>query len=156
MNNIYDFSQITELDRQRKRLILGYVIYALFVFGILISACFIIKNNILLTLIFTLILLVFTFSSIIFWKIKYAILRDGIAFLENMEIGIKSDFVGIFIGVEARENDDAFDQYTFRDAGGNVTYLIHKSCPASFTVGEKYHTEQVGSYIYRWEKYENR
>ena len=156
MNNIYDFSQTSELERQKRRLIFGYVIYLLFLFGIIISSFFVVKNVILLTLIFALILLVFIFSSIIFWKIKYAILRDNIAFLENLEIGNKSDFVGVFLGLEARINDEHFDRYAFQGDGGKVTYLIHKGCRADFTVGEKYHTEQVGSYILRWEKYENR
>ena len=156
MNNIYDFSQIGELERQRKRLIFGYVIYALFVLGIIVSSCFVIENNILLTLIFALALLVFIFSSIVFWKIKYSILRDNVSFLENMEIGNKSDFVGVFLGVEPCENDAHFDKYTFEYRGGRTTHLIHKSCSVGFNVGEKYHTEQVGSYIFRWEKYENR
>lgn len=156
MNSIYDFSQIGELEGQRKSLIFSYVICSLFALGIIIAACFVVKNEILLTLIFALILLVFVFGSIVFWKIKYAILRDAIAFLENMELGIKSDFVGAFVGVEVMGNDESFDRYTFRGADGNSTYLIHKSCSADFTVGEKYHTELVGSYILRWEKYENR
>lgn len=157
MNNIYDLSQIRELEGQRKRLIFNFVISVLCALGVIAAACLLIENALILTLVFSLVMLSLGVWSVLFWRIRYAILREHIAFLENMEMGNKSDFVGIFVGVEKSEDADGyFDRYVFRAAGREETFLVHSGCPVDLVSGEKYHTEQVGSYIFRWEKYENR
>jgi hypothetical protein len=152
MNNIYDFAEIGQLIAERKRLkniYVGLCVVALLFIAIL---CLFIENNILLTLAFALILLFFILFSVAFWKIKIGILNEYVSFLENLEIGNRSDYVGTFAEKLATRGDDNFEKYVFVSSSGEKELLIYKNHSVDFSAGEKYHLEQVGSYLCRWEK----
>jgi hypothetical protein len=152
MNNIYDFAEIGQLIAERKRLkniYVGLCVVALLFIAIL---CLFIENNILLTLAFALILLFFILFSVAFWKIKIGILNEYVSFLENIEIGNRSDYVGTFAEKLATRGDDNFEKYVFVSSSGEKELLIYKKHSVDFSSGEKYHLEQVGSYLCRWEK----
>lgn len=157
MNNIYDFSVIEKIGRRLRGYIGGFILYSLCIFSLIVLDLLLVHKPLLASLIFGIFLLIYILSSVIFWKIKYAILKQHLTFLENMDMGLKKDFVGEFVKTEDTcEKDAPFNSCVFLGANGNVPLLIHKSCSINFAKGEIYHIEQVGNYIYRWEKYENR
>ena len=157
MNNIYDYNEIERIGRRLRGYIAGFIIYSLCILCLIVVDLLLVHNPLFASLIFALVLLIYILSSLAFWKIKYAILKEHLAFLENMDMGLKKDFAGVFLRTEeAYEKDASFNNYVFLGANGEVPLLIHKSCSVSFSKGKKYHIEQVGNYIYRWGKYENR
>lgn len=158
MNNIYNYNEIERIGRRLRGYIAGFIICSLCILCLIVVDLLLVHNPLFASMIFALVLLIYILSSLAFWKIKYAILKEHLAFLENMDMGLKKDFAGIFLrkAEQTCENDFAFNNFVFLGANGEVSLLVHKSCSADFTVGEKYHLEQVGNYIYRWEKYENR
>ena len=157
MNTIYDFNEIERIGQKLCGYIGGFILYSLCIFGLIVIDLLLVRNPLFASLIFALVLLIYILSSVVFWKIKYAILKEHLTFLENMDMGLKKDFVGVFLRTaETCENDTAFNNYVFLGANGEEHFVIRKSCSVSFATGEKYHIEQVGNYIYRWEKYENR
>lgn len=158
MNNIYDFNGIDRIGHRLRGYICGYILYSLCIFCLIALDFLFVHNPLLASFIFAIVLLIYILSSVVFLKIKYAILKEHRDFLENMDMGLKKDFLGIFLrkAEQTCENDFAFNNFVFLGANGEVSLSVHKSCSADFTVGEKYHIEQVGNYIYRWGKYENR
>ena len=158
MNNIYNYNEIERIGRRLRGYVGGFVLYSLCIFSLSVLDLLLVHKPLLASLLFGTVLLIYILSSVTFWKIKYAILKQHLTFLENMDMGLKKDFAGIFLrkAEQTCENDFAFNNFVFIGANGEVSLLVHKSCSADFTVGEKYHIEQVGNYIYRWEKYENR
>ena len=157
MNNIYDLSDIQIIGRTLRGYIGGFTIYSLCVFGLIMADLLLIHMTFVAVMIFAIIILLYILSAILFWKIKYAILKQHMMFLENMDMGMKSEAVATFIGMaDIYDEDDSFDHYNFRGGSGDMVLLIHKGYSVSFVKGEKYYIEQVGSYIYRWGKYENR
>lgn len=152
MNNIYDTGESEVIGKRQKRLIISYVLSAIVFLSIILLSCLGIENNILLTAVFALLLLAFLLFSVLFWKIKYGILRDYSRFLENMEIGKRDDYVGSFAEkLTARNDGESFDSYVFLSSGKKTSFLIHKSRAVDFSQGENYHLEHIGGYLYRWE-----
>ena len=152
MNNIYDFSEISELRDKQNKLIFQYVIYAICFVLALALACIAIENNILLTAMFAFTLLIFIFFSILFWKVKYRILDDYRKFLDDMETGKQDDYVGVFSGKSSLGSDDEpFSTYTFLSLGKETGFMIHNQHSVCFEKGKKYHIQHVGKYVYQWE-----
>ena len=152
MNKIYDFEQIEEIRAEQKKLIFRYVFFVLcFIVAVAIS-CIVVKNNILLTVIFAFLLLCLIIVSILLWKIKYGILNEYKKFLDNMETGKRTDYVGEFEGkIECSGEEESFDSYIFVYLGKKTSFYIHKQCEVDFAKGKKYHIECIGSYICQWE-----
>ncbi len=150
MNNIYDSKDFQEINASQKRLVIKYVLFLILFIIVLTISCFTIKNNILLTVIFASLLFVVIFSSIVFWKVKYGILNKHKAFIDDMEMGVKNDYVGYFEKKELSEEED-FDSYIFNSSNKKTGFMIHSLYSVDFTEGERYHIEHVGNYIYRWE-----
>jgi hypothetical protein len=152
MNKIYDFVEIEKIRSMMGKLIFKYVMFAICFVATITFACLLIKNNLLLTLIFAFLLLIFILASVLFWKIKYGILKSHRAFLENMELGKNDNFVGDFVKCEKNENeDDPFDAYIFASNGVRVKFLIHNKYAVCFTEGKRYHIEHIGNYVNQWE-----
>lgn len=151
MNKIYDFDVVREISTQQKKLVYSYIWYTILFVVALIIACVSINSNVLLTVVFAVLLLCFIFGSILFWKIKYGIIKDYKVFLDNMETGNKEDFVGEYIEMFTAADEDTFDVYIFDFASKKVSFLVHKQHSLELIKGKKYHLEHVGKYIYRWE-----
>lgn len=152
MNNIYDFSQIQTMRYRQNKLILSYILYTLCFAVALVLSCYLVKSNLLLTIIFALLLLFFILFSIVFWKIKYGILNEYKLFLDNMEMGNREDYVGVFTGkVTSQSDEEPFDTYLFVSSNKKTSFLIHNQHPVQFSEGKRYHIEHVGSYVYQWE-----
>ena len=81
MNKIYDFGIIPKISAQQKRLVYSYIWFVILFAAALAIACVSIKSNLLLTIIFAVFLLCFILGSILFWKIKYGILKKYKVFL---------------------------------------------------------------------------
>lgn len=152
MNNIYDFAEIEQAIAERKRLKRIYACLCVAAFLFMAIPYFVIENNLLLTLTIAILLLFFIFFSVAFWKIKIGILNEYISFLENLEIGNRSDYVGTFAEKLATDGDDNFEKYVFVSSSGEKELLIYKNHSVDFSRGEKFHLEQVGGYLCRWEK----
>lgn len=152
MNKIYDFNELEEIGATQKRLIFQYVIYAICLIIAIAIACVFIKSNILLAAIFFVLLLFFALYSIVFWKIKYGILKKRKAFLDDMESGKREDYVGIFEEMLTSSGDEEdFDAYVFIASSKKTNLVIHKLNKVCFAKGKKYHIERVGACIYQWE-----
>lgn len=152
MNNIYNFNDIEKIRSRQKRLVVGYALAVLCFIGVLALAFFILKNNIVLTVVFALLLFFFILSSIVFWKVKYVILSEHKTFLDNIETGIKSDYIGSFVGMDTDKlSEEPFDSYIFVSTNKSTSFLVYNQYSPKFIKGEKYHIEYVGSYLYRWE-----
>ena len=155
MNKIYDFEQIDKIRAEQKKLIFHFVLYAVGFIVLTIFACLLIKSNILLTLIFALALLAFVLYSIVFWKVKYGILREYKTFLDNLETGRREDNVGVFEGLgESRPNDEDFIKYIFVSSNTKKCLLTDDFHKIDFVKGKKYHLECVGEYIVQWKMIE--
>ena len=153
MNDIYGRGEPEVIGRRQKRLIIYYAIFAVLFVSLILLLCLGIENNVLLTAAFALLSLAFLLFSIVFWKIKYGILREYSRFLENLEIGKRDDYVGSFVEKQAvTDEGDSFDSYVFLSSGKITSFLIHKGHPVDFSHGECYHLEHIGGYLYRWEK----
>ena len=96
MNKIYNFDELEEIRTRKKKLIFEYLLCVLIFLVALILICVIINNNVLLAVIFFVLMSFFILFSIVFWKIKYGILKTRGMFLDNMESGRREDYVGIF------------------------------------------------------------
>ena len=118
---------------------------------LLILICITIENNILLAAIFFVLLAFFILFSIVFWKIKYGILKKRESFLDNMESGKRGEYVGIFEESVVAQNNEEFDVYVFSASNKKTDFLIHKQNRACLEKGKKYHLECVGDYVYGWE-----
>lgn len=151
MNKIYDFEIIREISTQQKKLIYSYIVCVILFVAALIIALVSIKSNLLLTIVFAVLLLCFILGSILFWKIKYGILKEYKTFLDDMEMGYKEDFVGEFSERLAIADDDRFDAYLFDSVTKKVSFLVHKQHSMDLIKGKRYHLECVGIYIYQWE-----
>lgn len=152
MNKIYDFDSIFAIRKEQKRLIMLFALFCLCLIAAVAIACSLIENNLLLTAIFALLLLGFLTASVLLWKIKYAILRDYLTFLDNMETGSRQDFAGIFEEKQdASQGAEPFDCYVFCENGKKHSLLIHVHHPAAFVKGKSYRLECVGRYVYQWE-----
>ena len=152
MNKIYDFNELEEIRVRQKRLIFQYIIYLVSLVAIIALACICIKNNILLTAVFFVLLLFFALFSVVFWKIKYGILKTRKSFLDDMESGKREDCVGIFEEMVTSSSDEEdFDKYTFIASNKKTNLVIHKQNRVCFLKGKKYHLEHIGGYIYQWE-----
>lgn len=152
MNNIYGAGEPEVIGKRQKRLIISYALFAVLFVSLILLSCFGIENNILLTAVFALLLLTFLLFSVLFWKIKYGILREYNRFLENLEIGKREDYVGSFVEKQtAADEGESFDSYVFLSSGKKTGFLIHKGHSVDFSQGESYHLEHIGGYLYRWE-----
>lgn len=152
MNSIYDFNEIQEISAMQKKLIWHYVVYSMCFLTVLVLACIYIDNNILLTTLFALALLSFILFSIVFWKIKYGILKEYKEFLDKLETGNPLSYVGIFERKSSQCNDsDEFDTYIFTYSNKEMEFLIHNKYSVNFVKGEKYRIECVGNYVCQWE-----
>lgn len=150
MNSVYDFSEIQLISDRQKRMIFGYVLVT-FCFAILLTfICFTLKNSLLITLTFAILLSIFILASILFWKIKYGILNEYKVFLDNMETGNRSDYVGRFMGREEAAGEESFDRYIFIYSNKQTSFLIHKQHAVDFSKNVNYHIVHVGSYVYGW------
>lgn len=154
MNKIYDFNEIEKLSRRQRGLVIQYILYSVcFVLAVSLL-CILIENNILLSLFFAVLLFSFILFSFVFWKTKYSILNEYKRFLDNLDTGRKEDYTGEFMGKSISLDNGSFDSYTFIHASKKTELLIHKGHKAELSVGEKYHVECVGKYIYSWERSE--
>lgn len=152
MNNIYDFNEIYEISSRQKKLIIEYVIFVICFLLALVLACIYLDNNILLTVVFAGALLTFILFSIVFWKVKYGILKEYKSFLDMLETGKSDSFVGIFERkFEESDDEEAFEKYVFISSNKKSEFLIHKLHRIDFIEGQKYHIECVGRYICQWE-----
>ena len=152
MNKIYDFSQIERIRKQFFPLIMRYVLFVLCCIVAIAVACAMIENNVLLTLIFALLVLCFLLGSVLFWRIKYRLLKSYMTFLDNMETGKREDYVGKFEEkISSLDDCEQFDIYVFDNSSAKTSFLIHKQHPMSFAKGQKYHLEHIGNYLYQWE-----
>ena len=152
MNKIYDFNELEEIRARQNILIFQYVIYLLGFMITIAIACIFIKSNILLASIFFILLLFFALFSIVFWKIKYGILKKRKSFLDDMESGKREDYVGVFDEMLTSSGDEEdFDIYIFIASNKKTNLVIHKLNRACFLKGKKYHIEHVGACIYQWE-----
>ncbi|MBO5716282.1 MAG: hypothetical protein J6S23_07835 [Clostridia bacterium] len=151
MNKIYDFCELDEIRARQNKLIVNYVIYVLCFVVAIALACICIKNNILLAAIFFILLLFFALFSIVFWKIKYGLLKKRRLFLDDMESGKREDYVGIFEEMlSSLSDEDDFDTCVFVASNKKTNFLIHKQNRTCFLKGKKYHLLHVGNYVYQW------
>ena len=151
MNKIYNFDELEEIRTRKKKLIFEYLLCVL-IFLVALALIYItIKNNILLAVLFFVFLSFFILFSIVFWKIKYGILKTRGMFLDNMESGRREDYVGIFEESIAAENDEEFCVYVFSSSNKKRDLLIHKHNCTCFEKGKKYHLECIGDYVFGWE-----
>ena len=152
MNKIYDFELVEELRKKQSKLILNYVIFVICFLVALLLTFALIDSNLLLTILFALLTFSFSLFSIVFWKVKYGILKEYSAFLDNIETGKREDFVGIFA---RKENADShlgcFDTYVFTYLDKETAFFARIEHSVEFSVGGKYHLEHVGNYVYQWE-----
>lgn len=153
MNRIYDFSQIGDIRARQKKLIFSYALYSLcFIVSLIIFNIFI-KNNLLLTLIFAVVLLTFILFSVCFFKIKYGILEKYRSFLDDLETGKAEEYIGVFEKkTGANEDEEWFDICDFSSTEGNKSFLVHKQTKIEFEEGRKYHLTYVGKYMLEWKK----
>lgn len=152
MNRIYDFGEIQEIRLYQRKLVLNYALYTLCFIAAIILSCILIKNNLVLTVVFAIAILFFILFSICFWKIKYGILDSFVSFLDDLDTGKKDECIGVF---EARADDltdsESFDIYIFTSSQEKVQFLIHRQHKVCFDEGKKYHLTHVGKYLYGWE-----
>ena len=151
MSKIYDFGIIPKISAQQKRLVYSYIGFVILFAAALAIACVSIKSNLLLTIIFAVFLLCFILGSILFWKIKYGILKKYKMFLDNIETGNKEDFVGEFSERLAVVDDDECEVYIFESMSKKTGFLVHKQHSMDLIKGKRYHLECVGNYMYQWE-----
>ena len=151
MNKIYNFNEIEEIRTRKKKLVFEYLLCVLIFLVALILIYTTVKNNILLAIVFFVLLSFFILFSIVFWKIKYGILKARELFLDNMESGRREDYVGIFEESIAAENDEEFCVYVFSSTNKKTDLLIHKHNRTCFEKGKKYHLECIGDYVFGWE-----
>ena len=150
MNKIYDFEQIYAVKAAEKRLILRCVLYLLCFAAVIFIACITVENNLLLTVIFAVLLLLFILFSIVFWKIRFVTLKEYESFLDKLDTGRHEDYVGTFIG-ESNSCDESFCSYVFMSANKEESFLIHKLNRIELEKNKKYHIEYIGKYMYQWE-----
>ena len=150
MNRVYDFEQIYTVKEAEKELIIRYILYLLCFVAAVLIACITLENNLLLTVIFAVLLLLFILFSIIFWKIRFGILKEYESFLDKLESGKHEDYVGTFIG-EINSFDEYFDCYVFISSDKESSFLIRKVNRVELKKNKKYHIEHIGKYICQWE-----
>lgn len=151
MNSIYDFTDIEKIRIRLQKLFFYYILYAMCFITAIILSVVLIKNNLLLTVIFAFLLLLFILFSICFWKIKYGILDKYRSFLDNLETGKRDDYLGVFKQKTDDKNDEGcFDIYIFNSSAGEKNFLVRKEHPICFEVGKKYHLTHVGKYLFEW------
>jgi len=152
LSEVYNFSEIDDLRLKQKRLIASYILYVVCFIVAIGFACVTVKDNLLLTLIFASVLLFFIFYSIIFWKIKYGIIYKYKSFLEDIETGKSENFVGVFEEkLDASKEEFPFETYVFLSSDGRKEFLVYNHCSVHFEKRKKYHIENIGDYLCRWE-----
>jgi hypothetical protein len=147
MNKVYDFENIDKIRERTGRLILRYIVIAVGFFMLVALDFVLVENNLLLTLIFAVLMLLFILFSLVYFRVSVGILREYRIFLEKLEMGRQSDFVGVFEGVNFSESNDKYECYVF----SSERFFVRRETPIMFSQGEKYHLEHIGKYIYRWE-----
>lgn len=151
-NNIYDFSEIGAIRLRQNRLILCYVLYALCFIAAIALCCILIENNLLLTTVFALLSLLFILFSVCFFKIKYGILKNYRAFLEDFETGHREELFGRLENIISASDDEWFDTYVFSSHEDKRELLVHKSAGISLDEGCEYRLIYIGKYLLEWEK----
>lgn len=152
MNNIYDFTELDKIREQQRGLIRQYVIYSICFIALIALLFAVIENNMLLCIAFALLLIAYLLFSLLFWKIKYGILRMYAQFLDNMETGRGEDYIGVFEEkMSCADEDIPFEKYVFIRFGKRSEFLVSKNASITLEIGKEYHIEHIGKYINRWE-----
>lgn len=153
MNKVYDFSELEKIRIRQRKLILCYAISVVCFLSAIFVFCTFINNNVILTTVFAVTLLVFILFSICFFKISYSIPETYRSFLDDLDTGRKEECVGVFEKkTDAIDNGEWFDYYIFSSSEGEVSFLALKQSSVSFVEGEKYLISYVGKYLYEWKR----